>query len=212
MIRVLLADDHNLVRAGLVRIVEASGGMKVVAEAADGQEAIRKVHQTRPDVAVMEISMPGMDGLEAVRRLRNAYPKLPILILTMHEEQQYAVRAIGAGANGYISKRSSPDQLVKAVHQIYAGRRYLSDAAVEALAQHMADGPRRRSPLDSLSNREIQVLRHLALGYTVREVAQAHNLSTNTVNCHRLRLLHKLNLRNNSELSLFAIQNHLVEL
>lgn len=211
MIRVLLADDHNLVRAALVRIVEDSGGMKVVAEAADGREAIRKVHQTRPDVAVLEIFMPGMDGLEAVRRLRKAYPKLPILILTRHEEQQYAVRAIGAGANGYLSKHSSPEQLVRAVHQVYGGGRYLSEAAGESLAQHLADGPLRRSPLDSLSNREIQVLRHLALGHTVREVAQAHHLSINTVNCHRLRLMRKLNLRNNSELSLFALQNHLAE-
>ena len=108
MIRVLLADDHLLVRAGLVRIVEDSGGMQVVAEAADGREAIQKVRQTRPDVAVMDISMPGMDGLEAVRRLRSAYPKLPILILTMHEEQQYVVRAISAGANGYILKHCLP--------------------------------------------------------------------------------------------------------
>ncbi len=212
MIRVLLADDHHLVRAGLVRIFEDTGGMQVVAEAADGREVIRKVQQTRPDVAVMEISLPGMDGLEAVRRLRNAYPKLPILILTRHNEQQYAVRAIVTGANGCISKRSSPEQLVQAVHQVYAGARYLSEAAVESLARHLADGPHRRSPLDALSNREIQVLRHLALGHTVREVAQAYHLSTNTVNCIRLRLLHKLNLRNNSELSLCAIQNHLVEI
>ncbi len=210
MIRVLLADDHNLVRAGLVRIFEDTGGMKVVAEAADGREVIRQVQQTRPDVAVLEISLPGMDGLEAVRRLRNAYPKLPILILTRHKEQQYVVRAIVAGANGYISKRSSPDQLVKAVHKVYAGARYLSEAAVESLARHLADGPQRRSPLDALSNREIQVLRHLALGHTAQEVARAYHLSSNTVNCIRLRLLRKLKLRNNSELSLFAIQNHLV--
>jgi len=123
-----------------------------------------------------------------------------------------ALRAIGAGANGYITKRSAPEQLVNAIRKVHAGGRYLSDSAAESLAQHMATGPRSRTPLDTLSNREIQVLRHLALGHTVREIAQAYHLSTNTVHTYRLRLLRKLNLRNNAEISLFAIQNRLVEL
>jgi two-component system invasion response regulator UvrY len=212
MIRILLADDHFIVRSGLRRIVEDAGDMEVVAEAADGREAIEQTHLTMPDVAVIDISMPGLDGLEVISQLRHHYPKLPLLILTMHEEEQYVVRAIAAGANGYITKRSAPEQLVKAIRKVYAGGRYLSDAAAESLAQHMAAGPRSRSPLDSLSNREIQVLRHLALGHTVREIAQAYHLSTNTVHTYRLRLLKKLNLRNNAELSLFAIQNRLVEI
>ena len=212
MIRVLLADDHSIVRGGLARIIKDSGDIEVVAEAADGQEAIDQVHRTSPDVAIIDISMPGLDGLEVIGQLRQYYPKLPILILTMHEEEQYVVRAIGAGANGYITKRSAPEQLVKAIRRVHAGGRYLSDSAAESLAQHMAAGPRNRTPLDTLSNREIQVLRHLALGHTVREIAQAYHLSTNTVHTYRLRLLRKLNLRNNAEISLFAIQNRLVEL
>jgi DNA-binding NarL/FixJ family response regulator len=212
VIRILLADDHFIVRSGLRRIVEDAGDMEVVAEAADGREAIEQTHLARPDVAVIDISMPGLDGLEVISQLRHFYPRLPLLILTMHEEEQYVVRAIAAGANGYITKRSAPEQLVKAIRKVYAGGRYLSDAAAESLAQHMAGGPRSRSPLDSLSNREIQVLRHLALGHTVREIAQAYHLSTNTVHTYRLRLLKKLNLRNNAELSLFAIQNRLVEI
>jgi two-component system invasion response regulator UvrY len=212
LIRVLLADDHIIVRGGLRRILEESGDMEVVAEAAEGREALQQIHQTKPDVAVVDISMPGLDGLEVISQVRHYYPKMPILILTMHEEEQYVVRAIAAGANGYITKRSAPEQLVKAIRKVHAGGRYLSDTAAESLAQHMAGGKRTTSPLDSLSNREVQVLRHLALGRTVKEIAQAYNLSPNTVHTYRLRLLKKLNLRNNSELSRFAIQNRLVEI
>jgi DNA-binding NarL/FixJ family response regulator len=204
MIRVLLADDHSIVRAALARIVGDSGDIEVVAEAADGREAIRQVQQTRPDVAVMDISLPGVDGLEAVRRLRSAYPKLPILILTVHEEEQYEVRAIEAGAMGYITKRSAPELLVKAIRKVHAGGRYLSDSAAESLAQHKARGTRSRTPLASLSNRETQVLRYLTLGHTVQEIAEAYHLSTNTINCYCFRLLHKLNLRNN-----FAVEAQL---
>lgn len=210
MIKVLLADDHSVVRAGLCRIVEDSGDMVVIAEAASGREAIQKVHETLPDVAVIDISMPGMDGLEVISQLHSYYPKLPILVLTMHEEEQYVVRAIGAGAMGYITKRSAPEQLVDAIRKVHVGGRYLSDSAAELLALRVARGADGRSLLDCLSNREIQVLRCLALGQTNREIAEAYNISIKTVDTHRLRLLKKLNLRNNAELSRFAIQNHLV--
>jgi len=212
MIKVLLADDHSIVRAGLRRIVEESGDMVVVAEAADGREAIQQTHETVPDVAVIDISMPGMDGLEVVSQLRSYYAKLPILILTMHEEEQYVIRAIGAGAMGYITKRSAPEQLVKAIRKVYAGGRYLTEEAAESLALRMASGARGDSLLDPLSNREIQVLRSLALGQTTREIAEGYNISVKTVDTYRFRLLQKLNLRNNVELTRFAIQNRLVEL
>ena len=212
MIRILLADDHSIVRSGLRRIIEDAGDMVVTAEAADGREAIDKVQSEPPDVAVIDISMPGLDGLEVISQLRHYYPKLPILVLTMHEEEQYVVRSIAAGSNGYITKRSAPEQLVKAIRRVHEGGRFLSDSAAESLAQHLAGGSRSRSPLESLSNREIQVLRHLALGRTVKEIAEAYHLSTNTVHTYRIRLLKKLNLRNNAELSLFAIQNRLVEI
>jgi two-component system invasion response regulator UvrY len=211
MIRVLLADDHHIVRAGLRHIVEDSGDIAVVAEAADGHEAIQKVHETLPDVAVIDISMPGLDGLEVINQLQHYYPKLPILILSMYEEEHFVGRAIAAGAKGYITKRSAPEQLVKAIRKVNAGRRYLSNTAAESLAQHLDSGSQSRSPLDSLTNREIQVLRHLALGHTVREIAESYHLSINTVHTYRLRLLKKLNLRNNTELSRFAIQNRVVE-
>ncbi len=210
MIKILLADDHDIVRAGLRRILEDAGDIEVMAEAADGREAIQQAHKTMPDVAVIDISMPGLDGLEVISQLHSYYPKLPILILTMHEEEQYVVRAIGAGARGYLTKRSAPEQLVKAIRKVYAGGRYLTSEAAESLAIHMA-GTRGRSLLDSLSNREIQVLRHLALGHTVREIAESYHISTKTVDTYRSRLLKKLNLRNNAELSRFAIQHRLVE-
>jgi len=212
MIRVLLADDHDIVRAGLRRLVESSADIEVVAEAADGREAIRLAHQVKPDVAVIDISMPGLDGLEVISQLHHYYPKLPILVLTMHEEGQYLLRALGSGAKGYLTKRSAPEQLLTAIRKVYGGGCYLGEEAAESLAKHMAGGGRGRSLLDSLSNREIQVLRHLALGHTVREIADAFHLSPKTVDTYRSRLLKKLNLRNNVELSRFAIQNRLVDL
>ena len=211
MIKVLLADDHGIVRAGLRRIVEESGDMEVVAEAADGRETLRLVQEILPDVAVIDISMPGLDGLEVVSQLHGHYPDLPILILTMHEEGQYVVRAIQAGAMGYLTKQSAPEQLVKAIRKVHAGSRYLTDEAAETLALRIARGSGEQSPLDSLSMRELQVLRRLAMGHTNREIASAYNISIKTVDTYRSRLLKKLNLRNNAELSRFAIHNKLIE-
>ncbi len=212
MIKVLLADDHSIVRAGLRRIVEESGDMEVVAEAADGREAIRRVEQAKPDVVVVDLSMPGLDGLEVIRRLQHLKSDLPVLVLTMHEEGQYVVRAIEAGAMGYITKQSAPEQLVKAIRRVLEGSRYLTDEAAEALALRIARGPGGQTPLDSLSMRELQVLRRLALGNTNREIAKAYSISIKTVDTYRSRLLKKLNLRNNAELSRFAIQNKLIDL
>jgi DNA-binding NarL/FixJ family response regulator len=211
LIKVLLADDHSIVRAGLRRIVEESGEMRVVAEAADGQEAIRLVEKTAPDIAVIDISMPGLDGLEVIGQLQALRPQLPILVLTMHEEGQYVVRAIQAGAMGYLTKQSAPEQLVKAIHKIYDGQRYITDEAAESLALRVAKGSNGKSPLDSLSMRELQVLRRLAMGHTNREIASAYHISIKTVDTYRARLLKKLGLRNNAELSRFAIQNRLIE-
>lgn len=211
MIKVLLADDHSIVRAGLARIIEESGDMVVIAEAADGREAIDLVQDALPDVAVIDISMPGLDGLEVADRLLSLYPGLPIIILTMHEEEQYVLRAVEVGVMGYVTKRSAPEQLVAAIRRVYDGSRYLSDEAVEMLALRMARGTQGQSPLDSLSTRELQVLRQLALGQTNREIAASYHISVKTVDTYRFRLLKKLNLRNNAELSLFAIQNHLIE-
>jgi DNA-binding NarL/FixJ family response regulator len=211
MIKVVLADDHHVVREGFRRIVEDAGDMKVVAEAADGREAIEQVKKTAPDVAVIDISMPGTDGLEVISQLRYSHPELPILILTMHDEEQYVVRAISAGAMGYVTKRVAPEQLVEAIRKVHAGRRYITDSVAEMLALRMTRGAGGTSPLDNLSDREIQVLRRLAIGHTNREIAETYHISVKTVDTYRLRLLQKLNLRNNAELTRFAIQAGLIE-
>ena len=211
MIKVLLADDHSIVRAGLCRIIEESEKMTVISEASDGREAVQLIREKKPDVAVIDISMPIIDGLEVINQLQLELPKLPILILTMHEEQQYAVRAIEAGAMGYITKKSAPEQLVTAIEKVYAGSRFLTEEATELLALRVAKGKKSTSSLDLLSTRELQVLRRLALGHTNHEIADAYCISTKTVDTYRYRLLKKLNLRNNAELSRFAIQNRLIE-
>ncbi len=211
MIKVLLADDHAIVRHGLRGIIEESGAMTVVAEAANGKSAVELAKTKNPDVAVVDISMPDIDGLEVTAQLKHYCPEIPVLILTMHEEDQYVIRAIEAGAKGYITKQSAPEQLVDAIHKVTAGGRYLTEAAAESLALRVAKGAGQKSFLDALSRRELQVLRRLAMGHTNREVAEAYGISIKTVDTYRLRVLKKLNLRNNAEISRFAIQNHLVE-
>lgn len=211
MIRVLLADDHSIVRGGLRRIIEDTPDMSVVCEASDGPEAIERARSVRPDIAVVDISMPGLDGLEVIARLQDEQPEMPILVLTMHEEEQYVVRSLSAGARGYLTKRSAPEELVGAIRKLMSGGSYLGPEVAELLAQRMARGGDHRSRLESLSQREMQVLRGLALGQTNREIAEAYALSVKTVDTYRLRLLKKLGLRNNAELSRFAIQHGLVE-
>ncbi len=212
MIKVLLADDHKIVREGLRRIIEESGEMEVVAEAADGNEAISGALDTRPDVAVVDISMPGMDGLEVVSQLKALAPSMPVLILTMHDEDQYVVRAVESGAMGYVTKQAAPEQLVDAVKKLYAGGLYITEKASEALALRVIKGDKFKSDAESLSMRELQVLRKLALGQTNHEIADSYHLSVKTVDTYRSRILKKLNLRNNAELSRFAMQNKIVQI
>lgn len=211
MIRVLIADDHTMVRAGLCRIVDESEEMTVVAEAASGRQAVQLAREHHPDVAVIDISMPEGDGLEVMRQVFAFRPELPVIILTMHEEEQYVIRAIEAGAKGYITKRSAPEQLVSAIRQVMAGGMYLTPEVGNALAQYMSRGKIEKSLLDTISTRELQVLRLLAMGRTNREIASEYNISIKTVDTYRLRLLKKLNLRNNADLSRFAVQNRLID-
>ena len=211
MIKVLLADDHSIVREGLRKVLEDDNDIKVIAEAPDGETAFDKAMEERPDVAVIDISMPGMDGLEVVSRMSAYCPDIPVLILTMHEEEQYVIRAIETGAMGYVTKQSAPEQLVAAVKKIHSGGRYLTEKASEALALRVLRGNKNKNPTESLSMRELQVLRKLASGSTNREIATAYNISVKTVDTYRSRILKKLNLRNNADLSRYAMQNKLVE-
>ncbi|PLX40656.1 MAG: DNA-binding response regulator [Deltaproteobacteria bacterium] len=212
MIKVLLAEDHSLVRAGLCRLVDESGHIEVVAEAEDGKQALDLIRKVSPDVAVIDISMPAMDGFELLAAISSEFPSLPVIVLTMHEEPQYVVRAISSGAKGYITKRSAPEQLVEAIGKVYGGGLFLTSFAAEALAINAAGGGKLDSPLEELSNREIQVLRRLAMGQMNREIAEALSISIKTVDTYRQRILKKLGLRNNAELSRFAIKQGLVDL
>ena len=209
-IRILLADDHSIVLDGLKRILEDSDDLEVVAEAGNGEQALRLALEKGPDVAVVDISMPGMDGLEVLSRIRAQAGEIPVIMLTMYEEEQYMFRALEAGAMGYLTKRSAPDQLVHAVRRVVAGKRYVPEEMAEAMAGRLSQGGENRSLLDSLSIRELQVLRGLALGSTNKEIASAYDISVKTVDTYRLRLLKKLNLRNNADLSRFAMQHKLL--
>ncbi len=209
-ISILLADDHSIVLDGLKRILEDHDDLVVVAEAEDGEQAVRLALEKRPDVAVVDISMPGLDGLEVLARLRVQAEEIPVIMLTMYEEEQYMFRALESGARGYITKRSAPDQLVHAVRKVVSGKRYVPEEMAEAMAGRLARRSEGRSLLDSLSTRELQVLRGLALGSTNKEIASAYDLSVKTVDTYRQRLLKKLNLRNNADLSRFAMQQHLL--
>ncbi len=211
MIKVLLADDHNLIRAGLSSLIAESVDMTVVAEAASGLEVLQSVQESRPDVAVVDIGMPGMDGLELLNRLKERLPDLPVIMLSMHEEEHCIVQALDNGAKGYITKRSAPEDLVKAIRRVHGGGRFLSDKASEILAYRVSLGSRSLSPLERLSKREKQVLRDLSQGLSVSEIAEQNCLSVKTVSTYRSRLLTKLNLKNNVEVALFAVRNRLID-
>jgi two-component system invasion response regulator UvrY len=211
MIKILIADDHQLVRKGILRILEEEEDFQVVAEASDGVEALEKARATDPDVIVLDVMMPNLDGVETTRRLaKQGKGPVRIVILTMYADEHYAARLLRMGACGYVVKDSAPEELVEAIRTVYRGGRYISASLRDALAMRFIEGME-REPLDLLSDREFQVLRRLASGATNREIAQELSLSVKTVDAHRLNLLAKLNLRNNSELTKFAVQNGIVK-
>ncbi|MCF8031286.1 MAG: response regulator transcription factor [Desulfohalobiaceae bacterium] len=209
--KILLADDHSIVLDGLRRIIEDCEDMEVMAEAPDGARALEAALREKPDLAVIDISMPDIDGLELITRLLSHYPELPIVVLTVHEDRQYMFRAVQAGAMGYITKRSASEQLVQAIRKVQAGKRFFPEEVAEALALQLS---RRGSEQDLpglLSMRELQVLKRLALGSTNQEIAESYNISVKTVDTHRQRILKKLGLRNNAEISRFAYQHRIIE-
>ena len=211
MIQVLLSDDHALVRAGLRRIIESCEDMQVIAEADNGGAAIQWIESKQPDVVVVDIAMPTMDGLEVITRLKISHPDLPVVVLTMHKEEAYVVRAIEAGAMGYVTKEAAPEELELAIRKVVGGRHYVTSMVAEALALRTAKGRSKSATKqkESLSLRELQVLRRLALGATNKEIAADFKVSVKTIDTHRLRILKKLGLRNNAELSRYATLNEL---
>ncbi|HUW39796.1 MAG TPA: response regulator transcription factor [Rectinemataceae bacterium] len=210
MIKVILADDHSVVRRGLKDILEDERDIRVVAEAASGRETIDAALRVKWDAIVMDISMPEMNGFEVLDQLRRHKPKLGVLVLSMHPELQFAVRALEAGAMGYLTKESAPEELVRAVRAIALGRRYISRNLAETLAARLVETGAR--PLhERLSAREFRVMCLFASGKSTVQIAQALFLSPKTVATYRSRLMDKMGMRSIAEITRYAIENHLID-
>jgi DNA-binding NarL/FixJ family response regulator len=209
-VRVLIVDDHAIVREGLKRILADAAELRVAGEAASGTEAIQMVREQNWDVMLLDISLPGANGLEVLRAVKDMAPKLPVLILTMYPEDQYALRMLRAGAAGYLTKEGAPAQLVTAIRKVASGGKYISPAVAEKLAWELE---RKKQPAthEDLSNREFEILRLIASGRTVSQIAQQLGLSVKTVSTYRMRLLTKLNMKSNAELTHYAIKGGLVD-
>jgi DNA-binding NarL/FixJ family response regulator len=208
MIRVLMGDDHAVVRKGLRQIIEEAGGMQVVAEAVDGDDVLAQLQRIACEVIVLDLSMPGRSGLDIIQEIRALLPELPILVLSVHPEEQYAVRLLKSGIAGYINKETAPDALVGAIRKVAAGGKYVSEALAEKLALGLAT-PDAQQAHERLSDREYRVLCMLGSGRSVSQIAEELIISVKTVSTYRTRLLEKLNMHTTAELIRYAIENDL---
>jgi DNA-binding NarL/FixJ family response regulator len=210
MIKVLIADDHPIVRQGLRQILSATADMVVAGEAVNGQEALDQVRIGGWDVLVLDITMPGRSGFDILKELKYEQPDLPVLVLSIHAEEQLAVRVLKAGAAGYVTKENAPNELVRAIRKVVSGGKYISPGLAETLAFGL-DAASDRPRHETLSDREFQVMQLMASGKTLAEIAEELSLSAKTVSTYRTRLLEKLNLKTNAELMRYAIDNRLIE-
>ena len=210
MIKVLIADDHAVVRQGLKQILGETSDMQVVGEATTGPEALEKARAEGWDVMILDLTLPGRSGFEILKALRAEKPDQPVLILSMHAEDQFAVRLLKAGASGYLTKESVPEELIKAIRKVVAGGKYVSPALAERLAFEM-DATSERLPHEALSDREFQVMQMIATGKAVKQIAEELSLSVKTVSTYRARILEKMNLKTNADLIHYAIQQRLIE-
>lgn len=208
--RILIADDHAVVRQGLKQILAAEFKQAVFGEASTGQQAIELTWREPWDVLVLDITMPGQNGLDVLKAIKKSRPRLPVLVLSMHPEDQFAVRLLKIGAAGYMTKESAPAELVGAVKKVLNGGRYVSTALAEKMAAFLAMDVQ-SAPHERLSDREFVVLRLIASGKTVSEIAQELSLSVKTVSTYRTRILEKMGMRHSAELTHYAIQNQLVK-
>lgn len=209
IIRILLADDHALVRDGLAAILNEQEGFEVVATVADGRKAVQQAIRTKPDVALIDIAMPELNGIEATGQIREACPSVRIIIVSMYANIEYVHRALRAGADGYLVKTSSADELIEAVRAVVAGRRYLSRGIAESVLDDYIHGRSTRGPLDQLSARERQILQLMAEGRSSAYIARALSLSIKTVDTYRSRIMGKLGIKELPALIKFAIQQGL---
>jgi DNA-binding NarL/FixJ family response regulator len=208
--KILITDDHAVVRQGLKQILAAEFKKAEFGEAGNAQESIRRVTEEQWDVVILDVTMPGRSGLEVLKDIKQLRQKLPVLILSMHPEDQFAVRMLKAGASGYMTKESAPEALVGAVRKVISGGRYVSPELAEKMASYLAIDVQ-TPPHERLSDREFLVLRMIASGKTVGAIAKELSLSVKTISTYRARILEKTSMANNAELTHYAIQNHLVE-
>jgi DNA-binding NarL/FixJ family response regulator len=211
-IRVLIADDHTLVRESLVNVLEAGGDCKVVAQASDGLAAVEQALRMRPDVAIVDISMPGLNGVEVVRRLKSELPATRTLVLTMHEDEEYVLHVVRAGASGYLLKDSPISELISAVKQLHAGKAYFGAAAAKVLAEQVhRPGEDGGNPYGRLTPREREVFHMVVEGRTSKEIAAKLGISTKTAENHRANVLDKLGARNTADVVRYAVRRGLLD-
>ncbi|MFN3928559.1 MAG: response regulator [Thermoflexus sp.] len=210
-IRILIADDHAIVRAGIRALLQLHPDFEVVGEAADGHEAILQVRRLQPDVVLMDLAMPGMDGLAATHEIRRIAPQTRILVLSQHENREYVLPALRAGAAGYVLKRAPDDTLIRAIRAVYAGETYIDPRLANLLVEEVRrSGESPADPMDALTEREREILVLLAQGKSYQEIAQTLFISVKTVDFHRANLMRKLGLKNRAELVQFAIRRGLI--
>jgi two-component system, NarL family, invasion response regulator UvrY len=210
MLKILIADDHPVFRRGLKQIIAEASDMVVADEATDGWDVLSKVRAGNYDVVLLDISMPGKTGIDVLSELKNEKPGLRILMLSMHPEEQYAVRALRAGASGYLTKESAPDELVAAIRKVSTGGNYVSSSLAEKLASVVQENAE-QLPHERLSDREYRVMGMIASGKTVSEIAKELSLSVKTISTYRSRILQKMKMKNNAELTRYAISKSLIE-
>ena len=209
MIRILVADDHAIVREGLKQILSGMHDMIVAGEASDGYQALDQARKGDYDLVLLDIAMPGMSGLDVLKQLKSEKAELPILMLSMYPEEQYAIRSLKAGASGYLAKESAPEELIAAVRKVSQGGKYVTSSLAEKLATYLYPD-RERSLHELLSDREYQVVLMIASGKTVSEIANALSLSVKTISTNRSRALAKMGMKTNAEITHYAISNGLV--
>lgn len=208
-IRIFIADDHPIVRQGLRRIVEEDAGMAITGEAGDAAALLAALQSTAADLVLLDVSMPGAPFLETLKELRARHPSVRVLALSVHPEDQWAVRALRAGASGYLTKDHSPDQLLEAIRRVYRGGKYVSPALAERLAEQL-DGGAERAPHELLSDREFEVMRRLGNGLTITQIASELALSAKTVSTYRARILEKMAVESNADLVRYAARYGLI--
>lgn len=207
--KVIIADDHSIVRRGLKQILQEEYPFAEVSEASNAEELIQMTMTGSWDVVITDLSMPGRSGLDALRQIRDAHPKLPVLVLSMHPEDQYAIRVLKAGASGYLNKDTAQDELILAMRRVLIGKKYISAKVAEQMAD-VIEGNSEAAPHESLSDREFDVLKMLAAGKSVSEIAQSLSLSSTTVSTYRARILEKMKMKSNADLTRYALENKLI--